>query len=98
MFHLNIGLLGLTKNTAQAYGRDNIRCNLVAPSFSLTGVLKLNKEIKIRGFKMVLRGVKTGFRLIRKRDIAKLVVYLASNKSKLINGASIVIDSGWSAY
>lgn len=98
MFLLNIGLLGLTKNTAQAYGRDGIRCNLIAPSFSITGILKPHKEIKVRGFKMVLRGIKAGFRLIRKKDIAKLVVFLASDKSKLINGASIVIDRGWSAY
>lgn len=47
---------------------------------------------------MVLRGLKSGFKLISKKDIAKLVIYLASDKSKLINGTSVVMDSGWSAY
>ncbi len=92
------GLLGLTKNTAQAYGRDGIRSNLIAPSFCLTGIIKPNKEIKIRGFKMVLRGLKTNFKLIDKNDIAKLAIFLASEKSKFINGSSLVIDGGWSAY
>lgn len=47
---------------------------------------------------MIMRGIKSGFRLIRKKDIAKLVVFLASDRSKLINGTSIVIDGGWTAY
>lgn len=88
----------MTKNTAQAYAKENIRCNLIAPSFSLTGILKLHKGIKIKGFKMIMRGIKSGFRLIRKKDIAKLVVFLASDRSKLINGTSIIIDGGWTAY
>lgn len=92
------GLLGLTKNTAHAYGKDNIRCNLIAPSFSLTRILKPHKEIKIRGFRMVLRGIKPRFVLIKKKEIAKLVLFLVSDKSKLINGTSVVIDGGWSAY
>ena len=92
------GLLGLTKNTAQAYGKDGIRSNLIAPSFSLTGILEPHKEIKIRGFKMVLRGIKAGFRLIRKKDIARLALFLANDESKIINGQYIVIDDGWSAY
>ncbi len=91
-------LLGLTKNTAQAYGRKNIRCNLVAPSFSLTGILKPNKGIKIRGVAITIRGLKSGFKIIKKQDIAKVVLFLASDKSKFINGTSIVIDGGWSAY
>ena len=91
-------LLGLTKNTAQAYGRQGIRCNLIAPSFSLTGIVKPNKTIKIRGFIMVLRGLRTGFKLIKKQSIAKVVLFLVSDKSKFINGSSIIIDGGWSAY
>ena len=91
-------LLGLTKNTAQAYGRQNIRCNLVAPSFSLTGIVKPSKGMKIRGVAMVFRGLKAGFRIIKKKDVAKSVIFLASDKSKFINGASIVVDGGWSAY
>lgn len=91
-------LLGLTKNTAQAYGRQNIRCNLVAPSFSLTGILKPSKGVKIRGITVAIRGLRAGFKLIKKSDIAKSVLFLTSDKSKFINGASIVVDGGWSAY
>ncbi len=91
-------LLGLTRNTAQAYGKDNIRCNLIAPSFSLTGILKPGKEIKIRGFNMIIKGIRTGFKLIRKKDIAELALFLLSDRSKYINGDAIVIDGGWNTY
>lgn len=91
-------LLGLTKNTAQAYGKENIRCNLIAPSFSLTKIVKPHKKIRIRGFVMVLRGIKPGLNLIKKKNIANTVLFLASDKSKFINGAVINIDGGWSAY
>lgn len=73
----------------------NIRVNTVAPTFVETPMTTpfFDNEVFRQ---QVLAKIKLG-RLGRVEDITGAVVYLASNASALMTGASMVIDGGWTA-
>ncbi len=91
------GLVGLTKNIAYMYGPKNIRCNAICPGYVDTGISGLNVHSSAYGIERVSQGTK----LIRAgvpQEIADLAVYLASDKSSLVNGVEILADAGKGAY
>jgi NAD(P)-dependent dehydrogenase (short-subunit alcohol dehydrogenase family) len=91
------GVMALTKVLASEWAKHNINVNAVAPGYVETELVnnlassgKLNiDEIKRRT---------PGGRLASAEDVAETVVFLASDASKSINGQTIVIDNGWTAY
>lgn len=93
-------LAGFTKNTAQAYGRDNIRCNLIAPGAIDTNIAEsINPEtMSKKGLDVIMSGIGTNIRTGSSEEIANIAAFLASDDSSLINGATIVADSGWTAF
>jgi NAD(P)-dependent dehydrogenase (short-subunit alcohol dehydrogenase family) len=83
-------LVGLTQNIAATFDAKGIRCNMVAP-----GSIERpegSPEAKLEGHSpnFVHRG---SLRAIHPDDIASLVVYLARDDAKSINGAVIPIDA-----
>ena len=89
-------LVGLSKNIAYMYAPDGIRCNVICPGAVLTEIGH-NAVYHPYGAKRVQEGVKN-IRMGRPEEIADLAVYLASEKSSLINGATIIADGGKSAW
>ncbi len=80
----------MTKYVATQYGRQNIRCNAIAPGVILTAAL----EATVPGLKeMIARHVLTP-RFGTPADIAALVAYLASDESGYITGEVIGINGG----
>lgn len=84
------GIIGLTKSTAKEFAQRNIRVNAVAPGFiqtEMTDVLSENvkenilNNIPLKAFGQV-------------DDVANLVCFLASEKSKYITGQVINVDGG----
>ena len=90
------GLLGLTKNTAYVYADKGIRCNAVCPGGVATEISA--KEPNELGLSKLMSGVNTSPREGTSEEIANILLFLSSDESSLINGASIVADSGWTAY
>lgn len=93
-------LAGFTKNTAQAYGRNDIRCNLIAPGGVDTNIAESvhPETMSKKGLDVLMAGIGTNIRNGSSNEIATIATFLASDDSSLINGAIIVADAGWTAY
>ncbi len=84
------GLIGLTKSLAKEVGIRNITVNAVAPGFIeslMTDVL--GEDVKEYFKKNIPLGV-----LGKPEDIAKAVVFLASDEAKYITGQTIHVNGG----
>jgi 3-oxoacyl-[acyl-carrier protein] reductase len=84
------GLIGFSKSIAQELGSRQVRVNVVSPGFiatDMTGALTdAQKEA-------ILRGVPLGF-FGAAEDVASLVAFLASPKSRYITGQVIGVNGG----
>ncbi len=84
------GTIGLTKTVAKELGRSNVNVNTVAPGMILTDMFKdLPAEFKQKAADETVFN-----RLGEPGDVADLVTFLASDKSKHITGEVIKVDGG----
>lgn len=105
------GLIGLTKNVAFNYKDKNIRCNAVAPGRVKTAI-RANSE-KLAGAQTlhdatvsrwndieaaVAAGYVTNQRFAQSEEIARAVLFLASDDASFVNGAVLTVDGAWTAY
>ncbi|MBI5877254.1 MAG: SDR family oxidoreductase [Chloroflexi bacterium] len=92
-------LIGLTKQTAVRYGADHIRCNAIAAGAVETSIMASVDPTKMDPVGSARLGpvYKTIPAMLKATDIANLAVFLASDESKMINGAIIPADAGWRA-
>lgn len=86
------GVIALTREVATSYGRDNIRCNCVAPGPVMTP----------RGMATFTPAMLDGFaseiplpRFAEAQDLANVVVFLASDMAAMVNGQTVVVDGGY---
>lgn len=82
----------LTKSLAREWGGDNIRVNALSPGWVITErqlKLWLTPEVEAEWMKQVALQ-----RRILPEDIARLMLFLASDDSAMITGQNIVIDGG----
>ena len=88
------GLVGLCEHTAYAYMHEGIRSNIVCPGAIRTGMTsKPDTESKF-GRARIMSGMDPQFVFGETGDIAEAVLFLASDKAKFINGATLVVDGG----
>jgi NAD(P)-dependent dehydrogenase (short-subunit alcohol dehydrogenase family) len=88
-------IAGLTKAMAVELGPHKIRVNALAPTFIETPMTR--PFLKDEAFvKSVLDKIKLG-RLGQVEDVMGAVVFLASDASALMTGASLLVDGGWTA-
>jgi NAD(P)-dependent dehydrogenase (short-subunit alcohol dehydrogenase family) len=92
-------LIGLTRNTGFVYGPEGVRCNAIA-----AGAVETNIMQSVDPTKMDPKGsarFNTWYAAIPGQlaasDIAQLALFLGSDESKMINGAIIPADAGWTA-
>ena len=98
-----IGLVGLTRSTASAYAKDNIRCVLISPGHVDTNFLRGNSahspndettDIDIpENYQRRLDSTPLG-RLCTPDDIAKAFLFAASDDASMITGSMITVDGG----
>ncbi|MPW26492.1 glucose 1-dehydrogenase [Alkalibaculum sp. M08DMB] len=94
------GIIGLTKNTAIMYAKQNIRCNAICPGGIETDIGNgaFMKNINEDGMNLVMAGSGTNPRTGKPNEIATVAVFLASDDAGFINGQCIAVDGGWTAY
>jgi NAD(P)-dependent dehydrogenase (short-subunit alcohol dehydrogenase family) len=85
------GVVLLTKSVASQYGTRGIRCNAVAPGLTLTpgavdNATKEYVEASLRNYPMP--------RLCLPEDVAKVVLFLASDDAAYVNAATLMVDGG----
>lgn len=85
-------LTGFTKNLAVEAGEKGIRVNMIAPGFVLTG----NTPYAPQHVQDAIAKATPLGRLATPDDIARGVLFLASDLSRFITGQSLVIDGGYS--
>lgn len=86
------GVIGLTKAAALEYGRRGIRVNAVCPSATRTGMLKLNEEMEQIWNERHPLG-----RIAQPQEIARAVLWLASEEAGFVTGAILPVDGGYCA-
>lgn len=84
-------IIAFTKALAKELGSNGINVNAVAPGFIQTDMTKnVTNEIK----QEIMESSALG-RLGTPEDVASVVLFLASEKSKFITGQVIGVDGGW---
>lgn len=94
------GVIQLTKAMALDYAPDGVRVNAVCPGDVETPMMweALNR-VEDRSLAVEKdKALHPLGRFGRADEVAKLVVYLASEDASFITGSAVSIDGGWSAY
>jgi len=86
-------VVGLTRTLAHELGVHNIRVNCVMP-----GAIQTERQERLwftEAYKAEILARQALKRLIRPDEVARLVLFLASEDSSSISNQSFVIDGGW---
>ena len=90
------GVMGLTRATALGYAAEGIRCNAVCPGDFESAILDKffaasSDPVAARASIAATYPTK---RILSPEDVARAVLYLASDDSIGVTGTSIVVDDG----
>ena len=91
------GLISLTRSLAGAYSSEGVRANVICPGMIATDRIKA-KPPSNRRTAMVQSYRSYEFGSGEPEDIANIALFLASDESRMVNGAVIPADGGISAY
>jgi NAD(P)-dependent dehydrogenase (short-subunit alcohol dehydrogenase family) len=89
------GLVNLTKSIATRYGKENIRCNAIAPGMILTPTSRA--RLSDEGIELFMRHHLTT-RVGCPEDIAEAVAYLVSDEAGYVTGHVLYVDGGVTAH
>ncbi len=96
-------IISLTRALAGQYWSDGIRANAIAPGMVLTDRVRARAEAMTEDSGTNPVGTAMGFDVHpfavgTPEDLAAIVLFLASEESRMINGAVIPAEGGLSAY
>jgi 3alpha(or 20beta)-hydroxysteroid dehydrogenase len=83
-------VVGLTRSAARTHGADRVRANVICPGFILTPMSMQNPP---EAHEALLANVPLG-RPGQPEEVARLVLFLASDESSYVSGAQITVDGG----
>ncbi len=87
------GIISLMQNVAAQHGKDNIRCNAIAPGTILTPALAPDTFGSDAVLDIMLNNTLTT-RLGKPEDVANAALWLASEESAFVTGQCICVDGG----
>lgn len=90
------GVMGLTRSAAQTYARQNIRINAINPGWvrsnmTVGGAYLPAEEVERRARKTPIG------RMAEAEEIAKAVLWLASDENSFMIGSPVILDGGQTA-
>ena len=92
------GVRLMTKSDASVYGRDNIRVNSVHPGYIMTPLFQKVADGSPEGAEPFIKRLTSQIpagRLGKPEDVAKTVLWLASDDSDYVTGIEILVDGGF---
>jgi len=90
---IKTALVGYTRSVAYDYGAQNIRCNIICAGAIKTRISpEPGSELHQRQISKTFLG-----RIGQPREIATAALFLASEESSYVTGATIPVDGGWTA-
>jgi NAD(P)-dependent dehydrogenase (short-subunit alcohol dehydrogenase family) len=91
------GVMALTRVLGSEWAHYNINVNAIAPGYVETEMIR---DLASKGTLNIkeLADRTPSKRLTGTDDIGRAVIFLASEEAKNINGQTVVIDGGWTAY
>ncbi len=92
------GVVGLTKNVAFMYGDQGIRCNAICPGNTQTNIGAGMRQPSKLGMSKATTGYAGAIRSGQPEEVACAALFLACDDTAFINGETLTIDGGWSAY
>lgn len=94
------GLISFTRSLAGAYSPRGVRVNAICPGIVLTDRVKSRftggNQIRFGGIDNMAE--RYPFGVGKPEDIANVALFLASDESRMVNGAAIPAEGGISAY
>ena len=90
-------LVGLSKNIAYMYAHEGIRCNCICPGGVATEIAASAADFHPLGTARVQAGTQS-IRIGEPEEIANIALFLASERSSLVNGVALLADAGRSAW
>jgi 3-hydroxybutyrate dehydrogenase len=99
------GVVGFTKSVALEVARDNITCNAICPGYVKTALVEkqITDQAKARGISEaavmsdVILAAQPTKKFVEYDQLAGMLLYLVSDAGASANGASMVVDGGWTA-
>lgn len=87
------GVVHLTSTLAGAWGRSGVRVNVVTPGSTL--VPRVEERIRSGRYAADPAEFTALGRMVRPREVAEVIEFLASSRASAITGQNIVVDAGW---
>jgi NAD(P)-dependent dehydrogenase (short-subunit alcohol dehydrogenase family) len=89
-------LISITRSMAVAYGRHNLRFNVVCPGTTETDFWAKVRRDQPAVFESIAKLCPLG-RVAQPAEIASAVLFLASDEASFVNGSVLVVDGGLTA-
>lgn len=87
------GIMGLTRTHSKEFGPWGIRVNSVMPGAIATE--RQIKEVLTEEYRAEVMGAQSLKRDLVPEEVAKVIVFLASEEASAVTGSSYVVDGGW---
>lgn len=97
------GLIGLTKSVAKEYGQYGITCNAICPGTIVSTLSErladyyTQDENERNKYFQELKDAVPIKRLVYPKEVADFVFFVASTEAACINGATLMIDGGYTS-
>jgi len=88
-------MLGLTRSLARELGPFNVRVNAVSPGAVVSEAENRVFADRLQQYNDWILENQSLKARIQPEDVADLVVFLASDRSRMITGQNIAVDGGW---
>lgn len=88
-------MLGLTKSLARELGPFNVRVNAVSPGAVVSDAERRVFADRLAEYNDWILENQCLKQRIQPEDVAELVLFLASDRSRMITGQNFAIDGGW---
>ncbi|TLD06848.1 hypothetical protein E2P81_ATG10467 [Venturia nashicola] len=87
------GIMGLTRTHSKEFGPWGIRVNSVMPGAIATE--RQIKEVLTEEYRAEVMAAQSLKRDLGPEEVAKVIVFLASDEASAVTGSSYVVDGGW---